>query len=182
MTNIVLPGQNVKIDTPTGVDPLWYEKLKEITDGINSIAGMIAGGGYQAATYIPVLTSAGGTPPTFTAPVLSGLYVRMGNLCFCNISGGNTAGGTPGAGAQQLSVSLPFPVRSAALPATATFGSFVNAGTQDLVFGALLAGAITAPLFQQNISGSKANQVPLTGADFNNATRAIYWRFYYGVD
>jgi hypothetical protein len=31
MTRIVLPAQTVEIDTPTGVDPVWYEKLSQLT-------------------------------------------------------------------------------------------------------------------------------------------------------
>jgi hypothetical protein len=27
---IVLPAQNVTIQTSTGIDPVWYEKLKEL--------------------------------------------------------------------------------------------------------------------------------------------------------
>jgi hypothetical protein len=28
---IVLPAQNVNIDTPTGIDPVWYEKIQQLT-------------------------------------------------------------------------------------------------------------------------------------------------------
>jgi hypothetical protein len=31
MTRIVLPSQTVEIDTPVGVDPVWYEKLQQLT-------------------------------------------------------------------------------------------------------------------------------------------------------
>lgn len=31
MTRIALPAQEVEIDTPTGVDPVWYEKLQQLT-------------------------------------------------------------------------------------------------------------------------------------------------------
>lgn len=27
---IVLPAQNIPVDTPTGVDPIWYEKLQAL--------------------------------------------------------------------------------------------------------------------------------------------------------
>lgn len=27
---IVLPAQTVKIDTPTGVDPIWFEKFQQL--------------------------------------------------------------------------------------------------------------------------------------------------------
>lgn len=35
MTKVALPAQQVRIDTPTGIDPLWYEKLKALTDFVN---------------------------------------------------------------------------------------------------------------------------------------------------
>jgi hypothetical protein len=35
VTKIVLPGQGVLVDTPTGVDPIWYEKLKQMEAFIN---------------------------------------------------------------------------------------------------------------------------------------------------
>ena len=31
---IVLPAQNVNIDTPHGVDTIWYEKLKQMASGV----------------------------------------------------------------------------------------------------------------------------------------------------
>jgi hypothetical protein len=31
MTRIVLPAQNVNIDTPSGVDPIWFEKIQQLT-------------------------------------------------------------------------------------------------------------------------------------------------------
>ena len=32
---VVLPAQQVNIDTPTGVDPVWYEKMSQITAFVN---------------------------------------------------------------------------------------------------------------------------------------------------
>lgn len=29
---IVLPSQGVNIDTPTGIEPIWYEKLQAMND------------------------------------------------------------------------------------------------------------------------------------------------------
>ena len=31
MSKIVLPGQQVPVDTPSGVDPIWYEKFTALT-------------------------------------------------------------------------------------------------------------------------------------------------------
>ena len=30
MTKVVLPAQTVLVDTPTGVDPIWFEKFQEL--------------------------------------------------------------------------------------------------------------------------------------------------------
>ena len=30
MSKVVLPGQSVLVDTPTGVDPIWFEKFQEL--------------------------------------------------------------------------------------------------------------------------------------------------------
>ena len=30
VTKVVLPAQNVPVDTPQGVDPIWYEKLQAL--------------------------------------------------------------------------------------------------------------------------------------------------------
>jgi hypothetical protein len=32
---VVLPAQQVNIDTPTGVDPVWYEKMSQLTAFVN---------------------------------------------------------------------------------------------------------------------------------------------------
>ena len=183
MTKVILPAQNVNVDTPTGVDPVWYDKFKTLFDKVNSLEAFFNAGGYASGSYVPVLTAAsGGTPPDFNSPALSAYWVQMGDVIFVSVSGANGAGGTPGAGSQQLSVTLPFPIRAQALPAKIMLGSFQNGTTEDLVFGTFLPSTATVPLFQQNISGSKADQVPLTGANFNSPQRGVYWRFFYGVD
>jgi hypothetical protein len=30
ITKIILPAQQVEVDTPEGVDPVWYEKLQQV--------------------------------------------------------------------------------------------------------------------------------------------------------
>jgi hypothetical protein len=35
VTKVVLPSQTVHVDTPTGVDPVWYEKLKQVEAFMN---------------------------------------------------------------------------------------------------------------------------------------------------
>lgn len=182
MTKIVLPSQTVHVDEISGVDPIWYEKLQTLIARVNALEAFVANGAYSQTAYTPVLTSAGGTAPTFTAVPLSGAWVRLGSLVFVSVAGSNVAGGTPGAGAQQLSISLPKAVNATAPPSRVTAGSYLNGATESMAFAEFDAGAITAALYKQTILGANANQAALTGADFNNATRAISWRFFYGID
>lgn len=35
MSKIALPGQQVPVDTPDGVDPIWYEKFRTLTEFVN---------------------------------------------------------------------------------------------------------------------------------------------------
>ena len=35
MSKVTLPSQQVPIDTPTGVDPIWYEKIAQLTAFVN---------------------------------------------------------------------------------------------------------------------------------------------------
>jgi len=35
VSKVVLPGQQVRVDTPTGVDPVWFEKMSQMAAFIN---------------------------------------------------------------------------------------------------------------------------------------------------
>ena len=35
MSKVVLPGQGVLVDTPTGVDPIWFEKFTALATFVN---------------------------------------------------------------------------------------------------------------------------------------------------
>ena len=82
----------------------------------------------------------------------------------------------------QLTVSLPDAVSMASLGGLEVSGSFSNGGQQWLVLAQFTAGATTAPLYQQNVSGSKVNVVPLTCGDLNNVSRSLSLQFFYPVD
>lgn len=32
---VVIPAQNVPVDTPQGLDPIWYERLKQMETFVN---------------------------------------------------------------------------------------------------------------------------------------------------
>lgn len=137
-------------------------------------------GKFTFGAYTPVLTSAGGgTVPVFTNPALTGAWLTIDDITFVNIYGNNTVGGVNGVGANQLSVSLPFPIFSLALPARVVAGSYENAGNADMSFIALSPGTSAGALLKLTVAGSNTNEAPLDCADFNNATRAISWLFFY---
>jgi hypothetical protein len=78
---LIIPGQNIKVDTPDGVDAIWYEKFAAL---FKNLSGMIdsggPGGAYQEGNWLPV--------PTFTTPgnlvwtpsFVNGKYTRTGRL------------------------------------------------------------------------------------------------------
>lgn len=137
---------------------------------------------YSEGVYTPVLSASGGTIPTFTATALSGKWIKLGRVCFVNVTASNTAGGTPGAGTFQLSFSLPFAVNSTSLGARRLMGAYTNGGTVDLVFGDFLAGGTTSALFKQTVAGSNTAQANLNCVDFNNVTRSLSWLASYPVN
>jgi hypothetical protein len=180
MTKVTIPQQNIHMDSPTktGIEPIWYDKLKSLIDKVNSLDLMTTAGGYQTGVWTPVLTSAGGTPPTFTATPLTGTYTKIGNLVIANFIGVNSAGGTAGAGAQQLSISLPFPNLST-IGSTPWLGSY--AATTNGPFAATIAaGASVAALYKLAVSGAAVNFSALTGADFAAVARSLQGTIIYG--
>jgi len=182
MAKVVLPSPSVFIQVPSGIEPIWYEKLQALTDRVNVLDAFVTNGGYSEATYTPVLSASGGTIPTFTATPLTGGYFKIGRLVTVRITASNTVGGTLGAGAQQLSVSLPLPIAANALSSRVPAGSYRNGTEAGLSLAEGVAGSSTALLFQQSVSGAKVVQTPLTNADFNNVTRTIAFSITYPTD
>lgn len=147
-----------------------FATLKDFTDA----------GAYDEGTYNPVLTSAGGgTVPTFTATPLTGRWIKIGRIMTVAVVARNTAGGTPGAGTNQLSLSLPQAVSSGSLGGRRFMGAFTNGTTDATAFFDVVASATTGALYQETVSGSKVSQVPLTCVDFNNVTRGFSFYFSY---
>src|SRR6516165_6870638 len=64
MNKLVLPGQQISIQRPTGeIDAIWYEKLRGMLDQLNSVTG--GGGGGAMVTLTGDVTGSGtGTIPT----------------------------------------------------------------------------------------------------------------------
>lgn len=174
---LTIPGQNLKMDTPTGIDPVWYEKLFTL---FGSLKSFIENGGYREGSYTPVLSAiGGGTVPTFTLLPLTGHYIRIGRICMVTMQAKNTAGGTPGAGAQQLQMTLPFPVYLQSLGARGEIGMFGNSTLEQMATAEIAAGSNLLTLYKLS---STSNQVALTCSDFNNVTRSLSWQFFYSTD
>jgi hypothetical protein len=84
MTKLVLPGQQVSIQVPTGeIDPVWYEKLRGMLDQLNSVTGGTPG---AMVTLTGDVTGSGtsGTVPTTYA----------GNLPVSKLNSGTGASST----------------------------------------------------------------------------------------
>jgi hypothetical protein len=185
---IVLPAQNIVVDQPTGVDPIWYEKFRTMVAQIatldsrvttleTALASFIQHGAYSESTYTPVLTSiGGGTVPTFTATPLFGNCFKIGRVCFLRVGGINTAGGVAGAGANQLQMSLPFPVASSSIAARLNAGTYFNGGIGNLAFADGAPGASVVNLYKLT---SSTSEVALNCADLNNVSRSVNFVFYY---
>jgi hypothetical protein len=69
---IVLPAQTLNIDTPTGVEPLWYQILTQMASG-----GLIGRG-----AMLPSATSGFGYMPTCAGPPTGIPVPRAGYVPF----------------------------------------------------------------------------------------------------
>ena len=123
----------------------------------------VSAGSYSEQAFTPVLTSiGGGTVPTFTQTPLGGYYARLGHLGVFGVYGTNIAGGTPGAGAFQLRVSLPSPAMQ--------LGVGQNGGVENVMLGDIIAGASVMELYTM----TGASQVATFKCqDMNNAVRSL---------
>ena len=129
MSKVVLPGQQVPVDTPSGVDPIWYEKftaLVAFANLFNSLEAFNYAGGHDHWQLRSGID--GGVRRHAIAKNFDG------RCHLCSARRGLDRTREP--------------------PAKIMLGSFQNGTTEDLVFGTFLPSTATVPLFQQNISGS----------------------------
>ena len=169
---IILPGQEVRVDIPNGVDPVWYEKLQALTKQVNALEAFITAGAYSEQTsWTPVLSSiGGGTVPTYTATPLNGAYARIGHLVFFGAYSNNVAGGVAGAGAFQLQLALPIPAFPGANPIRVQLGVGQNAAIENVLLGQVVGGASQMRLFMMTGASQVAN---FNCVDQNNAVRGL---------
>jgi hypothetical protein len=133
-----------------------------------------------SATFVPAITSGGGTLPTFSSQL--GNYVQVGALLFVQVDLDNTVGGTAGAGANQISLTLPMAASAGQLDGIMPAGSHLNGAAEDQLFIAIAPGAVSGLLYDADVVGTNTVIRPFTCAMLNDAnTRDIELGFWYHV-
>jgi hypothetical protein len=130
-------------------------------------------------TYTPqIMVAGGGTAPTYTS--VAGSFLVQQGVVFCDVDLSNTAGGTAGAGAGQLSISLPILPAAWVPPDMISLGGYsLNNATYGRIMGTLTAGSVWMGISRWS---SSTALVILAGTDQNNATRTIRAHFWYQTD
>lgn len=116
-----------------------------------------------SGTFVPVLSSSGGTLPTFTTN--TGTYTQSGDVVSYFISLTNSVGGTAGNGSQQISITLPFATSASMLPVKVVIGTAMNGSQELTIYGTYPASGNVMVLWR---FGSSTAIQPLTTGDLNN--------------
>lgn len=175
----ILAHTSAALDEPgVGANTATYWEVFYTNGGAIAATSVTFGAGtpledYVENVWVPSVTAASGTAPTFT-DTFDGFYTRIGDIVHCQIALINTAGGTAGAGAGQLSVSLPVASHADQVASVADAGIGLN-NTTDLALFIKKAPSVSA--FELKL-GNKFTA--LTGADLNHASnRQIIIEFSY---
>jgi hypothetical protein len=105
---LVIPGQNLRVDTPLGVDPVWYEKLSLL---FKNAASLVEGNGVLPvanggtgdtgsawnSSFTPVITAGTGA---FTSVSATFRYKLLGKTAFFSLNIFITTNGTAAANVQ----------------------------------------------------------------------------------
>lgn len=127
--------------------------------------------------FTPTLTSAG-TVPTFS--ITQARYQQMGNIVFIEVFLNNSAGGTPGAGANAILMAIPVAAGASATLAVMSCGNFTNGVAYNVLGVQSTAGASTVVLAKGLDGGASSSA--LQCVDLNDAnTRQITFKFFYEV-
>jgi hypothetical protein len=79
---VSLPAQSVAIQTPTGIDPLWYQNLQQIVAQLNSGAlgqGALAANATSGFGYMPTCAGAPTGVPVKQAGFVPFVYDTTNN-------------------------------------------------------------------------------------------------------
>lgn len=143
-----------------------------------TVAGGSSLSSYVENTFAPTVTLVGGTGNT--TPVYStnsGRYTRIGRIVFVDVwlTGD---GGAEGAGTGVVNIALPITASASQNTGTFSVGYVRNGAYADglPLYGQIAAGGTTIELVQRTVAGAFAS---VTGADQNNASRAIRMKFQY---
>lgn len=138
---------------------------------------------YSSGTFTPTVSLVGGvgnTTPVYTTN--SGRYTRIGNRCFVSIYLTGD-GGAEGAGTGTIDIAIPIAAGASQPQGDFAAGTISN-NTEELpAFGFIMGGTTSLTLkMQADTAGAVSSAVvQVTGADQNNATRAIRLNFFYEV-
>ena len=120
--------------------------------------------------WTPTLTVSGGTAPTYTGAFIN-RYCQVGKLVVVTGQWYNTTGGTAGAGASEILVTLPVAPKATYDVYTGSAG-YGNGGVYAI-------GAITLFASTSKFSITKSGWLYLTGDEQNNAERDVFFTFTY---
>jgi hypothetical protein len=82
MKKIVLPAHDIKLDTESGVDAIWYEKLRAIVDVLNGGTigtGSLATSATSGFGYLPTMPGAPTGVPVVKAGYVPYVYDTSNN-------------------------------------------------------------------------------------------------------
>lgn len=119
--------------------------------------------------WTPTLTVSGGTAPTYATFI--NRYCMVGKLVTVTGQWYNTTGGTAGAGASEILVTLPVAPKAADDVYTGSAG-YGNGGAYAI-------GAITIIADESKFLITKSGWLYLTGDEQNNAVRDVFFTFTY---
>jgi len=119
--------------------------------------------------FTPAIAVSGGTPPTYTLAFTS-RYKQVGKTVYVNIDWRNTSGGTPGAGANQITFSAP--VAAANVGTQILAGVSINAVTTEKRLNVAINSSIVFGLYEVVLNA-------FIGDEQNNAVRSVQLNFSY---
>ena len=134
---------------------------------------------YIEGTYNPVVTAPGGTPPTFATVVTS--VTTIGRLCLVTVDADNKLGGTAGAGAVQMFVTLPFPASGMQGDALLSIGTALNGTALEAMYGRIILPS-TLALYRLDLVGGVPRIVAFNASELSDANvRQLEFQVWYNI-
>lgn len=154
---ISIPQQNIKVDAATGIDPVWYDKFKQLFDAVNALTGAAAPVP-TAMTLLETITLAGAASYASSVPWAGYSHIRLllsnvilsavGNSLYCELHSNGAYQNVNYLSGAELIGLTGTPVFTPTL--TTAIGLYVYGGT-DLTVGSIPEGAsIDMTIFNVN--------------------------------